>query len=111
MPRTRICRLNRWAFAELVARDPRSKSEIARDSEVAPSTLTGLLSGRRDASDGLVVTLAAALGVQPEALLCDPAGAVPPLLAVLREAEGLVAAGVDGGLRRAVVECHRAGVR
>lgn len=97
-------RLNRWTFSTLVERDPRTKSEVARDAEAAPSTITGLLSGRRDASAELIDRLADVFGEDRRVLLCDPYGLVPHLERVVNRAIELAPHlnGHDFGLRDAL---------
>lgn len=107
----RWLKTNRWALTALLERDPRNKSEFCRDVGIAPSTLTGLLSGRRDGSDDLLAVIAAQLGVPVQAVSSDPYRLLPPVVGLLREAERLVAAGVDGGLREALDGCRKAGLK
>ena len=108
-----ITRTNRWSLGALVARDPRPKIEIARDASAAPSTLSDVISGRRDASEALIDALAGVLRETGEldrrALLTDPFGIVAPLYQVLACARELVPHlnGHDFGLREAVAEVDR----
>lgn len=99
-----IRRLNRWALEELLERCPHTYSEVARDAETAPSTLSDLKSGRRDASDDLLARIAEALDADERALRCDPYELLPALLAVLEAAEQLSPHlnGHDFGLRDAL---------
>jgi hypothetical protein len=101
MPKPR--RLNRWALAALVERDPRSKSEIARDARSTPSALNDVLVGRRDASQELVGKLAGALAVDGRAISADPDGVVARLMAVAEVARQLQPQ-VNGPLSAAIAD-------
>jgi transcriptional regulator with XRE-family HTH domain len=104
-------RLNRWSLDAHVARDPlgRSRSIIARDTDIARSTLTDLLTGRRDASLELIERLADTLDVDHRALVTDPHGVFPALSRIAESARALAPHinGHDFGLRDALAELDR----
>jgi hypothetical protein len=89
-----------------------SPSAFATEAEVRHSTVFDVLSGRRDASEQLLATMADRLDVPVEALSTDPYGVVPPLLKVAASARRLAPElnGHDFGLRRALADLEEVGL-
>lgn len=68
-------RINRYALTEIRQRSGLSKSQLASRAGKATSTISDLESGRRDASEELLSSLAIALACPVVALMALPEGA------------------------------------
>lgn len=102
-----------WALEALIERGPHeSRAQFSRDAEIATSTLSDLLKGRRQPSEPLLEKLAETAGVDVRAIAGDPHGVVPPLQKVAEAARRLAPHlnGHDFGLRRALNELEQAGL-